>query len=65
MSGPPWTDWISLQKFAGTYAALVTAFPAPNIWTGFWVFTSDRGWCFWSPNQGWVALTAWLGNTAI
>ena len=65
MSGPPYTSWLPLQRFSGTYAQLVAAFPAPAIWTGAGVFTSDKGWCIWFDNQGWVTLANWLGGPQV
>ncbi len=63
MTGSPWTSWQALNLFAGTAAQLNAQFPAPNIWVGFRVFTSDMGWCMWIPNEGWVTIWSWLGRT--
>jgi len=59
MNGPPWTSWLALLKWNGTYAQLLAAYPSPSIWTGFNVFTPDKGYCIWFDNQGWVPYSQW------
>jgi hypothetical protein len=64
-TGPPYTDILPLLSFSGTYAQLQSAFPAPAIWVGAKVFTTDQGWCLWLATQGWIPYSWWLGGPQV